>query len=106
VVQDSNVVAHRLQARLKPDPRIEIVPQFWVFRAAETNNIGGNPALSTLSSRDYGMEANVTGKWFVSRKVYVHGHIAYTQPGDAVKQALTSKPEGWLSLLLFVRYAY
>lgn len=106
VVQDSNVVAHRLQARLKPDPRIEIVPQFWVFRAAETNNIGGNPALSTLSSRDYGMEANVTGKWFVSRKVYVHGHIAYTQPGDAVKQALTTKPEGWLSLLLFVRYAY
>jgi len=106
VVQDSNVIAHRLQARLKPDPRIEIVPQFWVFRAAETNNIGGNPALSSLSSRDYGTEANITGKWFVSRKVYVHGHIAYTQPGDAVKQALTTKPDGWLSLLLFVRYAY
>lgn len=106
VVQDSNVIAHRVQARLKPDPRIEIVPQVWVFRAAERNNIGGNPALSSLSSRDYGMEANVTGKWFVSRKVYVHGHIAYTRPGDAVKQALTSKPDGWLSLLLFVRYAY
>lgn len=106
VVQDSNVIAHRIQLRLKPDPRVEIVPQLWTFRAAEANNIGGNPALSFLNSRDYGREANVTAKWFVSRKIYVHGHLAYTQPGDAVKRALPDKPDGWFSVLMFVRYAY
>lgn len=106
VVQDNNVIAHRIQVRLKPDPRVEIVPQFWSFRAAEANNISGNPALSFLNSRDYGREANVTAKWFVSRKIYVHGHLAYTQPGNAVKQALPDKPDGWLSVLMFVRYAY
>ena len=49
---------------------------------------------------------NVTAKWFASRKIYVHGHLAYTQPGKGVKQALADKPEGWLSVLMFVRYAY
>ena len=31
VVQDSNVIAHRLQARMRPSPKIEIVPQLWAF---------------------------------------------------------------------------
>ena len=31
VVQDSNVIAHRLQARLRVAPRVEVVPQLWAF---------------------------------------------------------------------------
>jgi hypothetical protein len=43
VVQDSNVIAHRLQARLRLAPKVELVPQLWAFYADQTNNIGGNP---------------------------------------------------------------
>jgi hypothetical protein len=106
VVQDSNVLAHRLQARFKPAPKVEVVPQLWAFYADTENNIGGNPALTFLDGNEYGFEANVTGKWFVNRNTYVHGHIAYTVPGDATNAALGGNAEDWLSAMLFVRYSF
>lgn len=105
VVQDSNVIAQRLQASLRPLPSVELVPQLWLFLADTENNIGGNPALSVLDGYDYGMEANMTVKWFASRNWYVHGHVAYTIPGEAVEDALDGAAENWFSTMLFVRYA-
>jgi hypothetical protein len=29
--QDSNLIAHRLQLRLRPSPKVELVPQLWLF---------------------------------------------------------------------------
>jgi len=106
VVQDSNVIAHRVQARLRVSPKVEVVPQLWAFYADQTNNISGNPALSNLADKEYGYEANVTVKWFASRNVYVHGHLAYTVPGDGVKAALGGTEKDWLSAMVFVRYAF
>jgi hypothetical protein len=105
VVQDSNVIAHRIQARLRVTPRVELVPQLWAFYAASLNNIGGNPALTFLAEDEYGFEANITAKWFVSRRLYVHGDIAYTVPGKAVQSALSGKAKDWFSAMLFVRRA-
>lgn len=106
VVQDSNVIAHRVQMRFRPSPKIELVPQFWAFSAEQLNTIGGNPALTFLDDDEYGFEANLTAKWFVSRQMYVHGHVAYTEPGDGTKLALNNDADDWLSIMLFVRYAF
>jgi hypothetical protein len=105
VVQDSNVIAHRIQARMRPSPKVEIVPQLWAFYADSLNNIGGNPALTFLGDTEYGYEANVTVKWFASRNLYVHGMLAYTVPGEAVDLALDD-PGNWLGLMFFLRYAF
>ncbi|MFO1089675.1 MAG: alginate export family protein [Hyphomicrobiales bacterium] len=105
VVQDSNVIAHRVQARFRPLPTVELVPQLWLFQADSLNNIGGNPALSFLKSDIYGYEINTTFKWFASRNWYVHGHIAYTIPGAGAQDALNGDAKNWLSVMLFVRYA-
>lgn len=106
VVQDSNVIAHRLQGRLLVAPRVEVVPQLWAFRADSLNNIGGNPALSVLSDADYGYEANVTVKWFKSRNLYIHGAVAYTIPGEGTKAALNDRAENWFSAMAFIRYSF
>jgi hypothetical protein len=106
VVQDSNVLAHRIQARFRPDPKVEIVPQLWAFFADSETNIGGNPALTFLDGDELGFEANVTGKWFVNRNIYVHGHLAFTVPGDATKAALGDDAKDWFSAMVFVRYAF
>jgi hypothetical protein len=105
IVQDSNVIAHRFQGSFRPLPAVELVPQFWIFQADSENNIGGNPALSVLDGHDYGYEANMTVKWFASRNWYVHGHVAYTWPGEAVQDALDGDYKDWFSAMLFVRYA-
>jgi hypothetical protein len=106
VVQNSNNITHRFQARLRPDRMVELVPQVWFFRADSQSNIGGNPALQLLSGNDYGAEVNMTAKWFVSRNTYVHGHIAYTMPGSAIEDALQQDADNWLSAMMFVRYAF
>ena len=105
VVQDSNVIAHRIQARMRPLPTVELVPQFWAFQADSLNNIGGNPALSVLSSDVYGYEANVTLKWFPSRNWYVHGLLSYTIPGEAAEDALSGDAKDWFAAMLFLRYS-
>ncbi|WP_373505739.1 alginate export family protein [Aestuariivirga sp.] len=105
VVQDSNVIAQRVQANFRPLPTVEVVPQLWAFQADSLNNIGGNPALSFLSDHQYGYEANVTVKWFPSRNWYVHGLLAYTIPGEAARNALDGDPEDWFAAMLFVRYS-
>ena len=45
-------------------------------------------------------------KWFKSRNLYVHGHVAYTVPGDGVKAALGDNADDWLSVMAFVRYSF
>ena len=106
VVQDSNVVAYRLQGRLRISPKVELVPQLWAFRAESRTHVGGNPALSFLEDDEYGYEANLTVKWFANRNTYIHGHIAYTWPGKATEAALGDSFKDWLSLMVFVRYAF
>lgn len=106
IVQNSNMVAHRFQLRLRPTPTIELVPQVWIFRAHSLTNLGGNPALSVLGSKDYGKEVNLTVKYMPSRSLFVQGHVAVTFPGTAVTWALGSSPPPWLSTMLFVRYAF
>jgi hypothetical protein len=106
IVQDSNVIGHRLQARLRVHPKFEIVPQYWIFRADSLTNLGGNPALSFLSSDDYGREINATFKVYWSRNLYLHGSVALTFPGDAVTSALGGTEREWCSTMLFARYAF
>jgi hypothetical protein len=106
VVQDSNVIAQRFQMRLRPTPKVELVPQYWIFRADSLTNLGGNPALSLLGSDDLGQELNLTLKYFPNRKVYIQGHVAWTLPGEAVDEALGYEAENWFSTMLFTRIAF
>jgi hypothetical protein len=105
VFQNSNLVTHRVQARLRPGPRLELVPQLWVFHADSTSNLGGNPALSVLGSKDLGTEANLTVRYVVSRRTLLQGHVAATFAGRAVEDALGTSSGRWLSAMLFLRIA-
>jgi hypothetical protein len=105
VVQNSNVIVHRVQANLHPTQKTELVPQFLYFYAAQKNNIGGNPTLSTLANKEYGYEANITAKYFLSRRWYIHGHIAYTIPGKSIQDALNHEARNWLSIMGFVVFS-
>lgn len=106
VFQNANLVTHRVQARLRPSPKLELVPQLWVFRADSTNNLGGNPALSSLSSRDLGTEVNLTVRYVLSRRTLIQGHVAATFAGRGVEDALGTSSARWLSAMLFTRVAF
>jgi hypothetical protein len=104
--QDSNLATHRIQLRLRPSQKVELVPQFWIFTADSLTNLGGNPALSFLSTDVLGYEANLTAKWFVSPSVMLQGHVAATFPGDAAEAAVGGNLDPWWSAMAFLRVAY
>lgn len=105
IVQNSNEISHRLQIVYKPLKKTQLVGQFWLFYAAEKNNIGGNPALSTLQSNFYGTEYNLTFKYFHSSNWYFHLNTAYTLPGGAIKDNV-SDTKNWYCLSVFARYSF
>lgn len=108
VFQDSNLIAHRLQFRLRPSPKIELVPQLWVFKADSTTNLGGNPALSFLGGADLATEVNLTAKWFVSKNTMLQGHVAATFPSSDLNAAsgVTGDIDPWVSAMVFLRVAF
>ncbi|MGL5938696.1 MAG: alginate export family protein [Phocaeicola sp.] len=106
VVQNSNERSHRIQAIYNPAKRMQLVGQFWLFYADEYNNIGGNPALSTLSdSKFYGTEYNLTLKYFHSQQWYFHFNAAYAAPGGAIKNSVPNTKD-WFCATLFARYSF
>lgn len=105
IVQNSNLIAHKIQASLRVSKKIELVPQYFYFQAANNNNVGGNPALSHMPQKAYGQEVNLTWKYFHSRKWYFHGHFAQTIPDAGVKEALGGDAKSWFSAMLFFRYS-
>lgn len=104
--QDSNLITHRLQLRLRVSQQVELVPQLWLFAADSTNNLGGNSALSFLGGKALGYEGNITAKWFISPKVMLQGHIAATFPGEASRSAAGGNLEPWVSAMTFLRVAF
>jgi hypothetical protein len=97
VVQTSNVDAHRLMVRLRPNPRWELVPQLWRFRADQRNNLGGAQALSFLSSHDLGREANLTARYVHSARLIFVFSAAHTRPGQAIRDSLGGDYRNWSS---------
>jgi len=97
VVQTSNVIAHRFMARIQPSTRWELVPQFWIFKADDLNNLGGAQALSVLSSKDLGREVNLTARYLSSAKLIYVFSAAYTLPGEAIRNSLNDDYRNWFS---------
>jgi hypothetical protein len=104
--QNSNLISHRVQLRLRPQPQIELVPQLWLFKADSLTNLGGNPALSFLTDDDLGKELNITAKYFYSRNIMLQGHVAATFAGKAIKQGLDTHHSPWISTMLFLRVGF
>lgn len=105
LVQNSNENTHRLQAVYRPAQKLQMVGQVWLFYASQLNNIGGNPALSTLKSKFYGTEYNLTLKYFPSSRWYFHMNAAYAQPGSAIRDNV-SDTKNWFSATVFARYSF
>jgi hypothetical protein len=107
VFGNANRISHRLQAEFRPRPSVQLISQYWEFRADEYNNIGGLGVLTTLASKDMGSEFNVMTRWFFARNAFFQAQAAVTQPGRALTTALGGElDEPWLFFNTFVRWSF
>jgi hypothetical protein len=94
----ANRSTHRVRLNLAPDPRLNLTFDWHLHRALERNNLGANPALATLSSRDLGQEFSVTARYALSRDIFLLGIASVGLPGEAIRDATPGTDEPWTTL--------
>lgn len=106
IFQNSNLLTHRVQLRLRPNPKVELVPQLWFFSVDETTNLGGNPAFSFLGGSFLGSETNLTLKWFISPRIMLQTHVASTFPSSTAERTVGANLDPWFSTMAFLRASF
>lgn len=96
LVANSNLAVHRLQFNVTPDPSLHLTLDYHLLRAPERNNLGGNPALSQLSSHDLGQEVTLSARWAINRNLFLQAVASVALPGRALRDIGADQP--WTTL--------
>lgn len=99
VTKNANLVTHRGRASVKPTDSLEIVLDYFRFRADERNNYGAvSPSMWSLQSKALADEFDLSAFWSASKSVYVQGLAAVAIPDDGIEAALGGHTHPWYNL--------
>jgi hypothetical protein len=98
LLDSANVNVHRIRFTAKPTAALNLTLDLFDFKARELNNLGGNPALSVLASRNLGREVTLRGDWFLSRRLYLLLVASHAVPGDAIRLATPTGGRAWTTV--------
>ena len=96
VYRNANLNTHRIQLNLVPRPGMNLTFSWHKLRADQLNNLGANPALSTLSSQDIGNEYTATLRWGIDRNRFFQVVASHARPGRALRDVGADEP--WTTL--------
>jgi hypothetical protein len=98
VLSQPNRETHRIRFNVSPNDSLNLTLDYFLHQALELNNLGGNPALSQLQSRDLGQELQFVARWAISKNLYFVGVASHAIPGEALKLASPEADKPWTSL--------
>jgi hypothetical protein len=102
VYRNANLNAHRVQANVVPREGMNLTFEWHRLRADQLNNLGGNPALSTLTSSDIGKEYTVALRWGIDRNLFLQAVASHALPGRALRAIGADVPWTTLQASLYV----
>lgn len=98
LTSNSNLATHRVQINVVPVETLNVTFDYHKLMAPQLNNLGANPALSTLSSHDLGQEFTLSGRWALNRNLYLQAVASYALPGEALRDI--GADDNWSTLQL------
>ena len=104
VYRNANLQTHRIQANVSPKQGMNATFTWHQLRADELNNLGANPALSQLQSRDIGDEYTLTLRWAINRNLYLQAVASRAFPGQALKMVGADEPWSTLQASLYISF--
>jgi hypothetical protein len=104
VYRNANLNTHRLQANIAPREGMNLTFTWHQLRADELNNLGANPALSQLTSRDIGNEYTATLRWGIDRNRFLQVVASRALPGEALRDIGADEPWSTLQASLYVSF--
>ncbi|MFP1632757.1 alginate export family protein [Zhengella sp. ZM62] len=106
VLRPENRLSHRVRLNVAPTKRLNLTFDWFLHQADELNNIGANPAIAALASKDLGQEFQMTARWAVSEKLFFLGVASVALPGDALKIAAGGNAKPWTTLQAQLFWSY
>lgn len=100
LLTQANRISHRMRFNVAPLAELKLTVDLYRHVADERNNLGGNPALGTLQSRDLGDEVQLTARWQLRPNVLVLGIASSAFPGEAIEAAAFGDADPWNTLQL------
>lgn len=104
VYRNANLNTHRIQVNVAPRQGMNVTLEWHGLQADELNNLGANPALSTLTSRDIGNEYTATLRWEIDRNRYLQVVASHARPGKALRDVGADKPWTSLQASLYINF--
>lgn len=104
VYRNANLNTHRLQLNVSPRKGMDVTLEWHRLQADELNNLGGNPALSVLSSRGIGNEYTATLRWGIDRNRYLQLVASHARPGKALRDVGADEPWTTLQASLYINF--
>lgn len=98
VLTPSNRITQRIRLNVTPNPRLNLTLDAFWNRADVLNNIGGNPALAQLSSKDLGQELTFAARWALRDDLYFLGILSRAFPGKAIQDATGGQADDWTTV--------
>lgn len=98
LLTQSNRAVHRIRLNGSPWEGTNLTLDWYLNRALELNNLGANPALSRLASRDLGQEWQLVLRMPINEKLYFLGVAGIARPGEAIRAAAGGSVSTWTML--------
>lgn len=98
LLTQANRAVHRIRLNLSPWEGTNLTLDWYSNRALQLNNLGANPALSQLASRDLGQEWQFVVRMPINEKLYFLGVAGIAQPGEAIRAASGGSASNWTTL--------
>ncbi|MBN8509343.1 MAG: alginate export family protein [Burkholderiales bacterium] len=106
VLTATNRRTYRIRLNVAPAERVNLTLDWFKHEAEQLNNLGGNPALSTLASDDLGEELQFVARWALSRNVFLLGVASVARPGEAIRAATQGNSRTWSTLQAHVYWNF
>lgn len=100
VLSQTNRTTHRVRFNVSPADELNLTIDYYSNWANQLNNMGGNPALSQLTSKNLGQELQLVARWAINKHFYLMGIASYAMPGPAIQDATNNMAKPWSTLQL------
>ncbi|PWS35057.1 hypothetical protein DFH01_22305 [Falsiroseomonas bella] len=98
LLTQGNRAVHRVRLNVSPWEGTNLTLDWYLNRALELNNLGANPALSQLASRDLGQEWQLVLRMPLNERLFFMGIAGVAQPGEALRAATGGGASNWTTL--------
>lgn len=106
ILGNGNIVTHRVELTSWINQSMSVSFDYFYLQADQLNNLGGQPPISFLKSKELGHEISISLKGLVKQHFTLLSVVSYAIPGTGLNGAFEHTLPNWLTaqIAVFINY--